>query len=102
MHHQQNILIWFLPLTAVAAPLIAALAAAGRGADTTKIFATAFAIALSMHVLLDRRLGAVGEAVASLLRDPFALLVSFLLAKRAGLLRKLGSARHLLSSEVVQ
>ncbi len=40
-----RILIWFLPMAAAGAPLIAALAADGHGADTTEIFATAFAVA---------------------------------------------------------
>jgi len=100
-----RILIWFLPMAAAGAPLIAALAACGHGADTTKIFATAFAVALSLHLLLDPRWGAVGGAVASLLRDPLALLVAFLLARRAGLLRKpepAVPAQGLLSSEIFQ
>ena len=92
-------------MAAAGAPFIAALAADGHGTDTTKIFATAFGVALSLHLLLDPRWGAVGGAVASLLRDPLALLVAFLLARRAGLLRKpepAVPAQGLLSSEIFQ
>jgi O-antigen/teichoic acid export membrane protein len=80
-----RVLIWFLPVACVSAPMITALAACGRVIDTTKVFAVAAAVAISMHLALDARLGAIGGALASLLRDPFALAATYLLARRAGL-----------------
>jgi O-antigen/teichoic acid export membrane protein len=86
-----RILIWFLPLAAVQAPLLAALGASGRAADTTKVFATAFGVSLFLHLTLDWWLGAAGAAVASLARDPAALVVALTLARRAGIVHTAGS-----------
>jgi O-antigen/teichoic acid export membrane protein len=83
-----RILIWFLPLAALTAPLLAALAGAGHSVETTKVFAVAFTVAMLGHASLDWWLGATGGAVASLLRDPAALLAAYFFAVRAGLLRK--------------
>jgi len=81
-----RILIWFLPLAVIAAPLLSALASTGHAPDTTKVFAITFAVAMTMHVALDWRWGATGAAVASLSRDPFGTLAAWLLARRAHLL----------------
>jgi O-antigen/teichoic acid export membrane protein len=89
-----RILIWFLPFAAVQAPLLSALAGSGRAGDTTKVFAVTMATALALHALLDGSLGAVGGAIASLSRDPVAVVVALVLARRAGVI---GSARHWVS-----
>ncbi len=81
-----RILIWFLPLSAVSAPMVAALAGSNRAVDTTKIFAVAAGVALALHLALDHWLGAVGGAIASLAREPAVLALSWMLARRAGLL----------------
>jgi len=81
-----RILVWSLPLTALAAPLLAGLAGVGRAADTTKVFGVALATALVMHLSLDWWWGATGAAVATLSRDPAALVLAVYLAWRAGLL----------------
>jgi O-antigen/teichoic acid export membrane protein len=81
-----RILIWFLPLAVIGAPLLSALASTGHAPDTTKVFVVAFAVAITMHLALDWRWGATGAAVASLSRDPFATLAAWLLARRAHLL----------------
>ena len=86
-----RILIWFLPFAAVQAPLLSALAASGHPGDTTKVFALTMATALALHAFLDGSLGATGAAIASLSRDPVAVVVAVLLARRAGIL---GSAPH--------
>jgi O-antigen/teichoic acid export membrane protein len=88
-----RILIWFLPFAAVAAPILGALAGCGRAADATKVFATAFIGALVMHLSLDWWWGATGAAVASLARDPAAVAVAILYARRAGLIDLSGGRR---------
>jgi hypothetical protein len=81
-----RILIWFLPFAAVQAPLLSALAGSGHAGDTTKVFVVTMATALSLHALLDGSFGATGAAIASLSRDPVAVVVAVLLAMRAGIL----------------
>ena len=81
-----RILIWFLPISAVSSPMIAALAGSNRAIDTTKIFGIAAGVALTMHLALDHRLGAVGGAIASLSREPAVLWLTWILVRRAGLL----------------
>jgi O-antigen/teichoic acid export membrane protein len=81
-----RILIWFLPFAAVQAPLLSALAASGHPGDTTKVFALTMATALALHAFLDGSLGATGAAIASLSRDPVAVVAAVLLARRAGIL----------------
>jgi O-antigen/teichoic acid export membrane protein len=80
-----QILIWFLPFAAVQAPLLSALAGTGHAGDTTKVFVATFVTAIVLHVLLDGWLGATGAAIASLSRDPVAVVVAVLLARRYGL-----------------
>lgn len=86
-----RILICFLPFAAVQAPLLSALAGSGHAGDTTKVFAVTMATAFVLHALLDGSLGATGAAIASLSRDPVAMVVALLLARRAGLI---GSPRR--------
>jgi O-antigen/teichoic acid export membrane protein len=81
-----RIVAWSIPFAAIASPVLAALAASGRGADTTRVFATAFVVALCLHLALDPWLGAVGGALASFSRDPACTIVAVLLARRAGIL----------------
>jgi O-antigen/teichoic acid export membrane protein len=81
-----RILVWFLPLAVVGAPLLAALAGSGHAGDTTKVFAVAFGVAMIIHLSLDWWWGATGAAVASLAREPAAMLLAFLLARRVGIL----------------
>ncbi len=85
-----RILVWFLPLAVVQAPLLAGLAATGHTAQTTKAFLAAFIAALLFHLSLDWWWGATGAAVASLCRDPIALAATWLLATRAGIAQGLG------------
>jgi O-antigen/teichoic acid export membrane protein len=80
-----KILIWSLPISALCAPLLAGLAGIGHGGDTTRVCLSAFAVALSLHFALDWWLGATGGAIASFAREPAALAVTFVLARRAGL-----------------
>jgi O-antigen/teichoic acid export membrane protein len=85
-----RILIWFLPFAALTSPLIVALAGADRASDTTRIFLAAFLVAMTMHASLDWWWGATGAAVASLSREPAALLVALFYARAAGLLGRWG------------
>lgn len=90
-----RILVWFLPLGAATAPLLAALAATGHAVDSTKVFAAAFGVAITLHLALDWWWGATGAAVSSLLRDPGALVVAVFFCYRSGVLtrrRKLSQA----------
>jgi O-antigen/teichoic acid export membrane protein len=82
-----RILVWFLPFAAIGAPLLAGLIAVGRAKDTVMIFGATFAGALVFHLALDPRFGAVGAAVASLLRDPVGLVAAVLLCRRCGIFR---------------
>jgi O-antigen/teichoic acid export membrane protein len=77
-----RILIWSLPMAVVQAPLIAEIAARGHAAETTKIYVSAFVVAAVMHASLDWWLGATGAAIASLSREPVALIVALALAWR--------------------
>ncbi len=99
-----RVLVWFLPIACVCAPMIVALAACGRAVDTTKVFAIAAIVAISMHLALDWRFGATGGAIASLSRDPFALLAAFFLARRAGVslaVAKAAPTRRIIESGAV-
>ncbi len=89
-----RILIWFLPLAVIEAPLFAALISVGRAVDTTRIIAVTFGAAIVMHIALDPTWGATGGAIASLSRDVVAVPLTILAARRAGLLRggRLGTA----------
>jgi len=82
-----RILIWFLPFAAVQAPLLSALAGSGHAGDTTKVFAATFVTAIALHVFLDGSLGATGAAIASLSRDPVAVIVALWLARSAGVMK---------------
>jgi O-antigen/teichoic acid export membrane protein len=79
-----RILIWSLPLIAIQVPLLAALGATGRAAETTKVYAAATVAALAMHFSLDWWWGATGGAVASLSREPIALFVLLVLVRNEG------------------
>ncbi len=82
-----RILVWFLPFAALGAPLLAGLIAIGRAKDTVVVFGVTFAGALALHIALDPRFGAVGAAIASLMRDPLGLLAAVVLCRRCGILR---------------
>src|SRR5579885_1038745 len=84
--HATQILVWFLPMAVVASPLLALLAGTDHAGDTTTVFGAAFGVAIVCHLLLDSRFGAVGAAVASLARDPVALLVTYALVKKRDLI----------------
>lgn len=98
-----RILIWFLPFAAVGAPILGALAGCGRAVDATKVFATAFGAALLMHLSLDWWWGATGAAVASLARDPAAVALAIIYARKAGLINVTAAsqARTRAASEVL-
>jgi O-antigen/teichoic acid export membrane protein len=81
-----RILVWFLPLAVVQAPLFAALIALGRERSVTKIIAATFGTALLLHLTLDPVWGAVGGAIASLARDLVAAPLALVVAARAGIL----------------
>jgi O-antigen/teichoic acid export membrane protein len=87
-----QVLVWSLPLSAVTTVFNAALAGTGRALDTTKVFFTAFVVAALLHLSLDWWWGAMGAAVASLAREPAALVTSFVYARRAGILGRAESA----------
>lgn len=76
-----RILTLSIVVASVGAPVLALLIAAGRGADTTKAFAAAFAVSVSLHLALDWWLGALGAAIASLTRDVANLAVATWLAR---------------------
>lgn len=76
-----RILIWSIPLAAAQASVLATLIAQGRASATTVIHGTALLVTLVAHLVLDRRYGAVGGAWASLVREPIALTVGFLLMR---------------------
>lgn len=86
-----RILVWFLPLAVIQAPLLALLAAMGRGTDTTRVLFGTFLIAMASHMALDPWAGASGAAVASLTRDIGAVAVVALLVRRQA--RVLSDAR---------
>ena len=80
-----RVIICFFPAAIFAAPLTWGLAAIGRNTDTVKIFALTGAVAVALHLLLDRRYGAIGGAIASFVREPAALILAIILATRAGI-----------------
>lgn len=80
-----RILACSLFFNAITIPLVSALAATGRAPDTTRVVAVAGLVALVGHLSLDWWLGATGGAIASLLRDPAAMVAALILARRAGL-----------------
>jgi lipopolysaccharide exporter len=79
-----RIIVWFLPFAAISMPMIVALAASGRAADTTKIFVVTTLSALGMHLALDWHFGAAGGACATLFRDPCTVVAALILARRHG------------------
>jgi len=81
-----RVLIWFLPISCLCAPMLTALAASGHAVETTKVFSIAAIAALTMHVVMDSRFGALGGAVASLSREPAALAATLILISRTSLL----------------
>jgi O-antigen/teichoic acid export membrane protein len=87
-----RIIVWFLPLAVITAGPLAGLAAIGRGRETVVVFGAAFATALALHVALVPSFGATGGAVASLARDPVAVLLTLVFAHRVGILGHGGKA----------
>jgi O-antigen/teichoic acid export membrane protein len=77
-----RIIVWSIPAAVIGGPLLAFLVATGRGTQTTLAFATALAVSLSLHILLDPRFGAEGAAVATVGRDVAIAAVAALLAGR--------------------
>jgi O-antigen/teichoic acid export membrane protein len=94
-----QIIVWFLPFAAVQAPLFAGLIALGHAADTSKVIAVTFLVAVGLHAMLDPQFGAVGGAVATLSRDLVATPVVVLLAARRGLLGSVPTVRLLPARE---
>ena len=76
-----RILTLSIVVATIGAPVLALLVAAGRGAATTKAFAAAFGVSLTLHFALDWWLGATGAAIASLARDAANLAVAAWLAR---------------------
>jgi|GEM_PF-3070819 len=64
-----QILVPSMVIASIGSAILALLIAAGRGWATTRAFIVAFVVSGFLHVLLDPRFGAVGAAVASLMRD---------------------------------
>jgi len=79
-----QVLVWSLPFSAVTTPLLAGLAGTRHAVDTTKAFVAAFIVAALLHLSLDWWWGAMGGAVASLAREPAALIAALVYARRAG------------------
>jgi O-antigen/teichoic acid export membrane protein len=77
-----RIIVWAIPAAVIGGPLLAFLVATGRGAQTTLAFATALAVSLALHLLLDPRFGAEGAAVATVGRDVAIAAVAALLVGR--------------------
>lgn len=82
-----QVLVWSVPFSAVTSALLAGLAGTGHAVETTKVFVAAFVVASLLHLSLDWWWGAMGGAVASLVREPAALFVSIVYGRRAGILR---------------
>jgi len=101
-----RIIVWFLPLAVVQAPLLAWLAATGQAIQTTKVFVATFLAAGLMHLSLDWWWGATGGAVATLSRDLVAVMILFLIVRKTGLLDAPSSTNGLnqkvMSAEAVQ
>jgi O-antigen/teichoic acid export membrane protein len=93
-----RILIWFLPLAVIQAPILAGLAGIGAGKLTTVIVLTALFSALILQLILAPKFGATGGAFASLGRDVVTTPVAVLLAYLNGLIgsRETGPTRSLL------
>jgi O-antigen/teichoic acid export membrane protein len=91
-----RILVWFLPLAVIQAPILAGLAGIGEGKLTTVIFLSALISVLALQLVLTPAFGATGGAIASLGRDLVATPLALLLAYRHGLtgrpLRRPGSS----------
>jgi hypothetical protein len=66
--------------------MLAALAAAGRAIDTTKVYGATLVTAIVLHLSLDWWAGATGAAIASLGRDVAGVVTAWILASRAGVL----------------
>ena len=77
-----RILVWFLPLAVIQAPILGELAATGHASDTSKVFLATFLVALAGHALLDPWAGAPGAAAASLMRDFVAVPIAVLLLRK--------------------
>jgi O-antigen/teichoic acid export membrane protein len=71
-----RILVCFLPLAMIQAPLVAAVIAVGREREVTKLFGISLVAALTAHLVCDPRWGATGAACASLARDLVATPVA--------------------------
>jgi len=79
-----RIIIWGLPASVVAFPLIQALIALGQSTTATLCGASGFIVSLLLHLVLDHSFGASGGAVASSVRDPVALLAAVYAFRRIG------------------
>lgn len=77
-----RILVWFLPLAVIQAPILAGLAGIGQGKLTTLIFLTTLLSALALQLLLAPAFGATGAAIASLGRDAVATPLALFIAHR--------------------
>jgi O-antigen/teichoic acid export membrane protein len=76
-----RVLVWFLPLAVIQAPILAGLAGIREGGQTALIILVTLLASVALQVVLTPRFGAVGAAAASLGRDvvatPLALLVAY-------------------------
>jgi O-antigen/teichoic acid export membrane protein len=80
-----RILVWFLPLAVIQAPILAGLAGIRQGGQTSLIILVTLLASVALQIILTPRFGAVGGAVASLGRDVVATPLALLVAYRFGL-----------------
>lgn len=81
-----SILIWSVPMAAIEAPILALLIAEGHARLSSVVYATAFVVSIAGQFLLIPEFGANGAALASLIREPAALLACFWCLFRTGLI----------------
>ena len=95
-----RILVWFLPLAAIQAPLLEILVGGHHSAKTTTVFLMAFGTAVTAHLCLDWWAGATGAAIASLSREPVALITIVVILRNAKILADTRSIKERWSERV--
>jgi O-antigen/teichoic acid export membrane protein len=70
------ILLISIPIAAMHVPYLQLLIAAGEPGKATRVYYIVLAVVLAVHVVLTPRYGAIGAAIASLSREPIALILA--------------------------
>jgi O-antigen/teichoic acid export membrane protein len=81
-----RVLVWFLPLAVIQAPILAGLAGIREGGQTTLIILVTLLASVVLQVFLTPRFGAIGAAAASLGRDVVATPLALVIGYRFGLI----------------